>query len=175
MPDPDPTPFTEDLGDVALALGLHPKQMRTERSRLLVEGAEFEYRSNRCFLSPAGVEKLRAALLQGAENTSGRSDGPAASENAAKPRQEAAFAIRKARVVSRIRDFGRPDRQHFQNPRVIQVEFLDGAGEKAFARVSHSRNYAPRLRNGDPMVVDVVWDGTRWEVGGRSPRFPGRW
>ena len=52
---------------------------------------------------------------------------------------------------------------------------MDDGGGKAFARVSHSRNYAPRLRNGDPMVVDVVWDGTRWEVSGRAPRFPGRW
>ncbi len=182
MPDQDPsqpTPFTEDFGDVAVALGIHPKVLRGERARLLVEGADFEYQGNRCVLTGAAVEKLRASV---------RSESPPAApealpppeptpivENAAPAAVALPSGLRRARVVSRLRDFGGPARQHFPNPRVIEVEFCDENGGRAFVRVSHSRHYAPRMKNGEPMELDVTLKGGRWEASGRAPRFTGRW
>lgn len=182
MPDQDPSqpvPFTEDCGDVAVAFGIHPKVLRDLRRDLLVEGVDFEFRANRCFLSAPAAEKLRAVIV--AEPARGLSDAaeapiaPPAAENAPPAGQEAALGRRKARVVSRLRDFGGLWRQHFPNPRVIEVEFADEKGGRAFVRVSHSRNYAQRTRTGDPMELEVVWRGSRWEASGRAPRYPGRW
>lgn len=182
MPDQDPSqpvPFTEDCGDVAVAFGIHPKVLRDLRRELLVEGVDFEFRANRCFLSASAAEKLRAVIVseaaRGVYDVVEAPIAPTAAENAPLAVQEAALGPRRARVVSRLRDFGGPVRQHFPNPRVIEVEFCDEKGGRAFVRVAHSRHYAPRMKNGEPMELDVAWKGGRWEASGRAPRFTGRW
>lgn len=192
MPDPiPPTEFTVDMGDVCLALGIHPKQVRKLRRQHLVDGADFLHVANRCVFRPAAVEKL-CALVRGA--------GAIARENAAEggdsgklvPPVLAPVAARRsmigwplpghrveeiheAQVVSRLRDFGGLSRQHFPNPRVIRAAFLNDPSVVVFVRVGHSRNYAPKTQKGAPMVVRLRWTDDRWEAVGRDPRFPGKW
>lgn len=200
MPDQDPTPpgvetptpFDQDAGDVAIELGLHPTRLRDLRREHLVIERDFRFRGNRCFWTREAVEKMRSLLAGDSaakidtpapapQSSPGVSEDRLAALHAPEPETEPSGPagvpgrVRKAVVVSRLRDFGGPYRQHFPNPAVIQAAFVDDPQTTVFVRVRHSRNYAPRLRSGEPMVLDVLFNGQRWEAAGRAPRFPGRW
>lgn len=149
-----------DLAEVAVALGLTVPRLRELRRTLLVEGEDYRFVSNRTLILPRGSEKLRAHLHLA-------DPSPVEAPAAATPK--------KARVLSHARDLGGGVRKHFPNATVIRCELVDAPGCPVFVRVKHSQNYSPKLRNGDPMMVEVEERDGRWVALGRAPRFPGKW
>lgn len=159
MPNPESKPTEPvDAGDLALSLGITVSHLRKLRRQELVEGPDWVRIGNSVLIQPEGVEKLRVAIGLEAENA----------PPAAPP------AALKAVVVSSPRAF-EGVRKHFPNAGIIRCA-IEGSGELVWVRVRSSSNYFPRLRNGDPMTLDVQQqpDG-RWQALGRAPRFPARW
>jgi hypothetical protein len=167
------------MAEVSTRLGIPVTKLRALRTAVLAEGPDFRFEGSRTLLTPAGVEKLRGHLgLTEAPDAASLQDTEAVTPpkpiSTVQESASTSAVTKKARVISIPRWFGNA-RQHYPNAAVIRVEFLDEPGVAVFARVRHSQNYAPRLRNGEAMILEVGLVQGRWEALGRAPRFPGRW
>lgn len=158
--DPSPTPTGTDMADLAIALGISAGQMRKWRREILTEGEDFTFAGNRTLVTPAGAEKLRAAL--------GLPQAPEATP---------APTTLLARVVSRPRVIRGARRFHYPNAAVISCAVPGREDLGVFqVRVRSSENYAPILRSGAPMMLEIAQDAAgQWRATGRAPRRPGQW
>lgn len=80
--------------------------------------------------------------------------------------------VEELAVVSQPRG---PDGRHFGNFQLIQARRSNG--DLVIVRVAHSGKYAPKLWNGEPMILKAQQSthGHWWLLVGREPRYRGRW
>lgn len=160
------------MDEAAAILGVSVPNLRKMRAAHLTEGLGWipdPDDSRRILLTPDGLHTLWSVV--------GLTPGPTSEKNAPATEPEAAPKplVETMTVVSCRRRFPNGEIKHFANPRVIQAR--RESGEIVFVRVAESRNFIPKLGDGQPMTLEAMWDGEppNWSLVGRCPRFEGRY